>query len=56
MEIRLLSTKDILNIKHLYDDIKLNSITFWDKNYPSDELISYDMKEKDCMVCLRKIL
>ena len=46
MEIKLL-TKDCLNeIKNLYDDIRNNTYTLWDENYPSEELILWDIERK----------
>lgn len=46
MEIKLL-TKEYLNeIKDLYSDIKNNTYTLWDENYPSEELILWDIERK----------
>ena len=46
MEIRLLTNKDIKDIQNLYEDIKNNTYTLWDKDYPSEELIKWDIERK----------
>lgn len=46
MKIRLLSLNDFDKIKDLYKDIKENTFTLWDDDYPSDELIKYDIDRK----------
>lgn len=46
MKIRLLTKKDLSEIKELYDDIKKNTYTLWDNGYPSDELIEFDIERK----------
>ena len=38
MEIRLLKKENLNEIKELYLDIKNNTYTLWDENYPSEEL------------------
>lgn len=44
MEIRLLTNKDLQDIQNLYEDIKINTYTLWDKDYPSEELIKLDIE------------
>lgn len=44
MEIRLLTNKDIQDIQNLYEYIKINTYTLWDKDYPSEELIKWDIE------------
>lgn len=46
MKIRLLNLNDFDKIKDLYKDIKENTFTLWDDDYPSDELIKYDIDRK----------
>ena len=46
MEIRLLTNENINEIKELYTDIKNNTYTLWDENYPSEELIIWDIERK----------
>lgn len=46
MQIKFLTERDIAQIEELYRDIKENSITFWDKDYPSTQLIKYDIERK----------
>lgn len=46
MEIKLLKKENFYEIKQLYADIKNKTYTLWDDNYPSDELISYDIERK----------
>ena len=46
MEIRLLKKEDLNEIKELYLDIKNNTYTLWDENYPSEELILWDIERK----------
>ena len=46
MKIRLLNSNDFKKIKNLYSDIKTNTFTLWDDNYPSDELIKYDIERQ----------
>ena len=46
MEIRLLTNENINEIKELYSDIKNNTYTLWDENYPSEELILWDIERK----------
>lgn len=46
MEIRLLTKENIEEIKNLYADIKKNTYTLWDDNYPSEELILWDIERK----------
>lgn len=46
MDIRLLSKTDMVDIKKLYADIKKNSFTVWSEDYPSEELICYDIERK----------
>ena len=43
MEIKLLTNKNIREIKDLYNDIKKNSYTLWDDDYPSEDLIKWDI-------------
>ena len=44
MEIKLLTNKQIENIKNLYADIKNNTFTLWGNDYPSEELIRWDIE------------
>lgn len=44
MEIRLLTNKDIQDIQNLYEYIKIYTYTLWDKDYPSEELIKWDIE------------
>lgn len=44
MEIRLLTNENINEIKKLYSDVKNNTYTLWDENYPSEELILWDIE------------
>lgn len=44
MKIRLLTNEDIQDIQKLYQDIKDNTYTLWDKDYPSEELIKWDIE------------
>lgn len=44
MEIKLLTKNEINQIKNLYKQIKENSYTLWDDNYPSEELINLDIE------------
>lgn len=44
MEIRLLTKNEIESVKNLYRDIKCSSYTLWDENYPSEELINWDIE------------
>ena len=44
MKITRLTKNDIYKIKELYKDIKENSYTLWDDDYPSEELINYDIE------------
>lgn len=46
MEIRLLTTENLNEIKKLYSDVKNNTYTLWDNDYPSEELILWDIKRK----------
>lgn len=46
MEIRLLAKENIEIIKKLYKDIKQKTFTIWEDDYPSDELIVYDIERK----------
>jgi len=46
MEIKLLTNENIKEIKNLYNDIKKNTFTLWDDNYPSEELIKWDISRK----------
>lgn len=46
MYVKLLSINELSEIQNLYQNIKDNSVTFWDKNYPSKELINYDIERK----------
>ncbi|MBE5746256.1 MAG: GNAT family N-acetyltransferase [Clostridiales bacterium] len=46
MEIRLLTNENIDEIKNLYADIRNNTYTLWDENYPSEELIKWDIERK----------
>lgn len=46
MNIRLLTNNDIDAVKRLYLDIRKNSYTLWAKNYPSEELILWDIERK----------
>jgi GNAT superfamily N-acetyltransferase len=46
MEIKLLTKKDIKKIKSLYEDIKNNTYTLWDKKYPNEDLIKWDIERK----------
>lgn len=44
MKIKKLEISDIDKIVALYDDIKRNTINFWDDDYPSKELICWDIE------------
>ena len=44
MEIKRLTKKYIGDIMSLYDDIRNNTYTLWDNNYPSEELVNYDIE------------
>lgn len=44
MKIRKLGIGDIDKIVALYDDIKSNTVNFWDDDYPSRELICWDIE------------
>lgn len=46
MEIRLLTKKEMDKIVNLYENIKNNTYTLWEKNYPSEELINWDIERK----------
>lgn len=46
MEIKLLTEDKLEEIKNLYDDIRNNTYTLWDNNYPSEELIKWDIQRK----------
>ncbi len=46
MQIKLLTNKNIEQIKDLYNDIKANAFTLWDDNYPNEELINWDIERK----------
>lgn len=46
MEIKLLTKKEINQIKDLYKQIKEHSYTLWDENYPNEELITWDIERK----------
>ena len=44
MIVKLLKEKHIEKIKELYADIKKNTYTLWDDDYPSEELIRWDIE------------
>lgn len=44
MEIKLLTNKNLKDIKNLYNDIRLNTYNLWDNGYPSEELIRWDIE------------
>lgn len=44
MEIKLLNENEIDNIKKLYKNIRENTFTLWEENYPSEELIKWDIE------------
>lgn len=46
MEIRLLTKNEIDDIKSLYKDIRENTFTLWDENYPNEDLINWDIERK----------
>ena len=46
MKIRLLNFDDLDKIKNLYEEIKSKTFTLWDDNYPSEELIKYDIERQ----------
>lgn len=46
MQIKLLTNKYIKEIKNIYQDIRENSYTLWDNDYPSEELIKWDIERK----------
>ena len=46
MEIKLLNSENINKIKELYNNIKNNTYTLWEKNYPSEDLILWDIERK----------
>lgn len=44
MEIRELTKNDTASVKALYEAIKKKTFTLWDKDYPSTELINWDIE------------
>lgn len=46
MEIKLLTKNEISEIQKLYKDIRDNTYTIWGKDYPSKELIMWDIERK----------
>jgi len=46
MEIKLLTNKNIKQIQKLYDEIKNKTFTLWDEDYPSEDLIRWDIARK----------
>ena len=46
MEIKLLENEQIEEIKSLYKDIKDKTFTLWDDDYPSEELIKWDIERR----------
>ena len=46
MKIRLLNLNDLNKITNLYKEIKEKTYTLWDNDYPSHELIKYDIERK----------
>lgn len=46
MEIKLLTKNEIDDIKNLYKNIRENTYTLWDENYPNEELINWDIERK----------
>lgn len=44
MKIKKLSLKNLNEIISLYNDIKTNSVNFWDNNYPNEEIIRWDIE------------
>lgn len=40
----MLTKNEINDIKNLYQDIRDNTFTLWDENYPSEELINWDIE------------
>lgn len=44
MEIKKLKSEQLDEILALYKDIKNNTYTIWDKDYPSKELVLYDIE------------
>lgn len=45
-EIRLLTTDDLKQITDLYTAIKRDDFTVWDADYPSDDLVRFDIARK----------
>ena len=54
MIIKRLEKKDINNALMLYQDIKMNSYTLWDDDYPSKELIEWDIERNGLLKGLGK--
>jgi hypothetical protein len=46
MKIKLLTNDNINEIKNLYDNIRKNTYTLWDNDYPNEELIKLDIERK----------
>ncbi len=44
MDIRLLTNTQIKDIQNLYNDIKNYTYTLWDEDYPSEEIIKWDIE------------
>lgn len=44
MEIRKLRKNEIDQIMSLYSDIKTNSKTFWEDDYPNEEIVFFDIE------------
>lgn len=44
MNIKRLTNNDVNAIKEIYSDIRKNTYTLWDDNYPSEELILWDIE------------
>ncbi len=46
MTIKLLDLNCFDKIKTLYNDIRMHTFTLWDDDYPSDELIKFDIERR----------
>ena len=44
MEIRKLKKENMKEIMALYADIKTNSHTFWEDDYPNEEIVNFDIE------------
>lgn len=46
MKVQLLNKESLEEIKNLYSQIKQKTYTIWGENYPSEELICYDIERR----------